>query len=481
MELEELKSKVGQVVELEGRVERVWLSDKNGNFALKLSLGNRHALFVRFPRDNFKDQKSLLYEFEVGENVKLVGTLSWSNNKNGVKILVLDASSYKKVLNNNNEDNLKDLAEKNAEYYKNVLNEDFNPYEVIFAIRELEGKINEVVKKREEMVRLLIISSIYGANTLLIGKVGVGKTMSTELVSHMFSDKVFYFHFNRNMALENVIGHINIVKLNEGNFIYETDRFLGADFHIYDEFFQTHGRLRAALNDYLAKRVITVDQIGVLKGNTRAIFATTIYLPDLNIAEILIEMGDYAITESFHLVYDIPDLSFEEEVEILKYLDERNFASYETIKNLKKELSELRKSKGISVETLEQLKAYAISNVRVPDWVYHTVALFAERTKFYLGRYYSPSIRKAAHLINIMKVNAVLEGRNVILPKDVELILSNTLFSNTLFINRRIMKRLANKTTQKPIVDKAHLFYEAFSNVDLDAASLEDKKKNIRT
>ncbi|MGC8769592.1 hypothetical protein, partial [Calditerrivibrio sp.] len=84
MELEELKSKVGQVVELEGRVERVWLSDKNGNFALKLSLGNRHALFVRFPRDNFKDQKSLLYEFEVGENVKLVGTLSWSNNKNGV-------------------------------------------------------------------------------------------------------------------------------------------------------------------------------------------------------------------------------------------------------------------------------------------------------------------------------------------------------------------------------------------------------------
>ncbi|MGC8942291.1 MAG: AAA family ATPase [Sulfurihydrogenibium sp.] len=325
-------------------------------------------------------------------------------------------------------DNLKNLAEKNAEYYKGVLNEDFNPYEVIFAIRELERKINEVVKKREEMVRLLINSSIYGANTLLVGGVGVGKTMTTELVSHMFSDKVLYYQFNRNTEMDSVIGNIDLSELKKGNFLYRTDRFLNADFHIYDEFFQTHGRLRAALNEYLAKRVITVDQRGVLKGKTRAIFATTIHLPHLNKVEVIMEMGDYAIVESFHLVYNVPDLSFEEEKEILKYLDERNLASYETIENLKKELSEVRKSKGISVETLEQLKAYAISNVRVPEWVFDTMVLFAERSKFYLGRYYSPSIRKSLHLLGLMAVNAALEGRNVILPKDAELILSNTLF-----------------------------------------------------
>jgi hypothetical protein len=74
-----------------------------------------------------------------------------------------------------------------------------------------------------------------------------------------------------------------------------------------------------------------------------------------------------------------------------------------------------------------------------------------------------------------MRMNAALEGRNVILPKDAELILSNTLF-----LDEEMMKKLASRS-HKPISDKAHIFYEAFSNVDLDAGSLEDKKKNIRT
>ncbi len=478
MKLDELKSKVGQVVELKGKVGRVWF--KNGSFALKLDLGDGQELFVRFPKDTFQNQESLSYEFAVGENVTLVGTLSWSINKNtGDKVLVLDVNSYKKAKLDNNEevlngDNLKDLAEKESEHYNDVLNKDFNPYEVISAIRELEGKINEVVKNREEMVRLLINSSIYGANTLLVGGVGVAKTMTTELVSHIFSDRVLYYQFSRNTEMDSVIGHINLNELKRGILRYETERFLNADFHIYDEFFQTHGRIRAALNDYLVRRVITVDQRGVLEGRTRAIFATANFLTDLTKPEVR-ETGDYAIADRFHIVYNVPELSDKEETTITKKADTEKLASSESIKNLRKEIAEIRKSKGISVETLEQLKAYAISNVRVPDWVYDTLTLFARRTKFYLGRYYAPSIRKRLHLLNLMRMNAALEGRNVVLPKDVELILSNTLF-----IDEDMMKKLANRS-HKPIVDKAHIFYEAFSNVDLDAASLEDKKKNIRT
>jgi MoxR-like ATPase len=478
MKLDELKSKVGQVVELKGKVGRVWF--KNGSFALKLDLGDGQELFVRFPKDTFQNQESLSYEFAVGENVTLVGTLSWSINKNtGDKVLVLDVNSYKKAKLDNNEevlngDNLKELAEKESEYYNDILNKDFNPYEVISAIRELEGKINKVVKNREEMVRLLINSSIYGANTLLVGGVGVAKTMTTELVSHMFSDRVLYYQFSRNTEMDSVIGYINLNELKRGILRYETERFLNADFHIYDEFFQTHGRIRAALNDYLVRRVITVDQRGVLDGKTRAIFSTANFLTDLTKPEVR-ETGDYAIADRFHVVYNVPKLSVEEKKGVIKSGWKEKLASSRTINNLKKELSELRKSKGISVENLEQLKAYAISNVRVPEWVFDTIVLFAERAEFYLGRYYAPSIRKSLHLLGLMAVNAVLEGRNVILPKDVELILSNTLF-----IDEDMMKKLANRS-HKPIVDKAHIFYEAFSNVDLDDASLKDKKKNIGT
>ena len=324
------------------------------------------------------------------------------------------------------------------------------------------------------MVRLLINSSIYGANTLLVGGVGVGKTMSTELVSYMFSDKVLYYQFSRNTEMDSVIGHIDLPKLREGNFVYKADEFLSADFHIYDEFFQTHGKIRAALNDYLVRRVITVDQRRVLEGKTRAIYATANFLTDLTKAEVR-ETGDYAIADRFHIVYNVPELSVKEEIAITKEADEGSLASSETIKNLKRELAEIRKSKGISAETLEQFKAYAITNVIAPDWVYHTLALFAQRAKFYLGKYYAPSIRKRLHLINLMRMNAALEGRNVILPKDAELILSNTLF-----LDEEMMKKLASRS-HKPISDKAHIFYEAFGNVDLDAGSLEDKKKNIRT
>jgi MoxR-like ATPase len=475
MKLEELKEKVGQVVELEGKVKHKWVKD--GKFHIILDVGDGNNVYVSFASKLFNDQEALLNEFEVGENVELKGKLGLTN-KDGNEFLVFTALTYDKVVNSDenalNEDDLNELDEKEVEHYKSVLKEDFNPYKVISTIRELEGKINEVVKNREEMVRLLINSSIYGANTLLVGGVGVGKTMTTELVSHMFSDKVLYYQFNRNTEMDSVIGNIDLSELKKGNFLYKADRFLNADFHIYDEFFQTHGRIRAALNDYLVRRVITVDQRGVLKGKTRAIFATANFLTDLTKAEVR-ETGDYAIADRFHIVYNVPELSVKEEIAITKEADEGSLASSEAIENLKRELAEVRKSRGISVETLNQLKAYAITNVIAPDWVYHTLSLFAQRTKFYLGKYYAPSIRKRLHLINLMRMNAALEGRNVILPKDVELILSNTLF-----LDEDMMKKLANRS-QKPIVDKTHLFYEAFSNVDLDASSLEDKKKNIRT
>jgi len=471
----DLKGNLGKVVVLEGNVKHKWFKD--GKFHIILDVEGED-LYVSFASKFFSNQEALLNEFEEGENVRIKGKLG-SFDKNGNETFMLTALTYKKVVKNNNkedlnEEKLVDLVEKEVESYKSVLKENFNPYRAISAIRELEDKINGVIKNREEMVRLLINSSIYGANTLLVGGVGVAKTTTAKLVSHMFSDQVLYYQFSRDTEMDKVIGHINLAELRKGKFRYETDRFLSADFHIYDEFFQTHGRIRAALNDYLVSRVITVDQRGVLEGKTRAIFATANFLTDLNKTEVL-ETGDYAIADRFHIVYNVPELSFNEKMDTLMGVVEGNLTSSETIKDLMKELSDLRKSKGISVETLEQFKAYALCNVIVPKWVYQTVLLFAERAEFYLGEYYAPSIRKSAHLINLMRMNAALEGRNVILPKDVELILSNTLF-----LDRRMMKKLANRS-HKPISDKAHIFYEAFVNVDLDDASLKDKKRNIRT
>ena len=113
-----LKDKVGQVVELEGKVEHKWVKD--GKFHIILDVGDGDKVFVSFPGKLFKDQGALMNEFEVGETVELKGKLGLSNNE-GKEFLVFTAFKYEKVVNNNNaldEGNLNELDKNEIEHYK---------------------------------------------------------------------------------------------------------------------------------------------------------------------------------------------------------------------------------------------------------------------------------------------------------------------------------------------------------------------------
>ena len=288
--------------------------------------------------------------------------------------------------------------------------------QAIKAVKKVEDEINKRVIGREEMVRLSILNAISGGVMLSVGGTGIGKTMTAELVSSAFSDKVFYSQFNAFKEFADVIGTLDIKKLREqGITEYKTDRFLNSDFHIYDEFYHAQGKLRAALNDYILRRQLDVDDRGVIKGNTRAIYLTTNKIEDLRDPRVQKE-GGLAIGDRIHIVYHVKDPVGEALERILGQADRKYDYRFE------KPLA--------SVEHLEKIRAEA-KKLKTPQWLIRKISEIDALIRAELPEEYRPSPRKWASLIEMMKVNAVYNGRKLVTKEDLEIVVKNALLMKT--------------------------------------------------
>jgi len=286
--------------------------------------------------------------------------------------------------------------------------------EAVKELEKVEKAINNVVIGREEMVRLSLITAVSGGNMLMVGGTGIGKTMTAELVASAFSDRVLYNQLNHYKELTNIIGNIDLKKFREtGEVEYRTDRFLNADFHIYDEFFHSKGKLRGALNDYILRRSLTIDDRGVLKGKTRAIFLTSNRLEDLQDPKVQAE-GGLAIADRIHIILQVPDP------------DETVLEKLLMGGGTKKEYS-FRQPLS-SVEVLERIRQEA-EKIPTPKWLVKKIAEFDAAMKLKLAEEYRISPRKYIALVEMMKVSAVLDGRNAITLKDARRILPNAVFT----------------------------------------------------
>ncbi|WP_457628671.1 AAA family ATPase [Persephonella sp.] len=301
-------------------------------------------------------------------------------------------------------------------------------------LEKVEKAINKTIIGREEMVRLALITAVSGGNMLMVGGTGIGKTMTAELVASAFSDRVLYNQLNHYKELTNIIGNIDLKKFREtGEVEYRTDRFLNADFHIYDEFFHSKGKLRGALNDYILRRTLTIDDRGVLKGETRAIFLTSNRLEDLQDPKVQAE-GGLAIADRIHIVLQVPD---PDETVLEKLLTGGGTKEY----SFRQPLS--------SIEVLEKIRQEA-EKIPTPKWLVKKIAEFDAALKLKLPEEYRISPRKYITLVEMMKVSAVMDGRNAITLEDARRILPNAVFT----LDQDIRKELNDllKVSTEPIV-----------------------------
>ena len=359
----------------------------------------------------FKD-----FQGQVGDEIDLQ-KYEQRQTKTGAKYFYVSKYEIKRERSIENEKQIKEGMEKMGIQVQEKQSKEGKDYkEALQVVSEVEKTINSILLDRQEMIRLALVNAVYGGTMLLVGGTGVGKTMSAELISSAFSDKVYYTQLNYNKELSDVIGYLNLKELRENGVAkFNVERFINADFHIYDEFYNSTGRLRSALNDYILRRQLTVGDSDVIIGKTRAIYLTSNHIDNLRDPRVLAE-GGVAIADRVNLVYTVPEVDGSLVEKLLLTTNEGKQFNYK----LKQPIG--------SIEHLEAIKRKAME-LKNPEWFAKKIGEFVDLVKasFPESRI---SVRKALQIADLVKINAVINGRDKILEEDLRAILPHTLFVN---------------------------------------------------
>lgn len=352
---------------------------------------------------------------KVGDEIE-VNKYVEKQTKSGVKYYYVNQFTYLTTKAQNIEKNLEENSKKAGIKVEKEEKKEVDYKEAVKVISDVEKTVNQILVDRQEMVRLAILNAIYGGTMLMVGGTGVGKTMTSELVASAFSKNVFYTQLNHFKELDDVIGQLDLKKFrDDGVAIRKVERFINADFHIYDEFYNSTGRLRGALNDYLVLRRLTVDEVGIIKGKTRAIFLTSNHIDNLRDPRVIAEGGG-AIADRINLIYTVPELDEEGYLKILRARSENRKVEY----SFKEPFGSINHLNAIKEKALE---------MKTPFWLEKKLSQFASLIASTFPEI-RISPRKLISINELALVHAVMEGRDKVLEKDLRTILPHTLFLN---------------------------------------------------
>ncbi|MFN8578943.1 MAG: MoxR family ATPase [Candidatus Sericytochromatia bacterium] len=299
-------------------------------------------------------------------------------------------------------------------------------------IKKLEDNLNSVIKGKQEVIRLLIITLLAKGHILLEDIPGVGKTTLSKALAKSISGKFSRIQFTPDLLPTDIIGS-PIYNPKEGTFNFKQGAVF-SNILLADEINRASPRTQSSLLESMSENQVTVDGISY-----------KLELPFLVIAtQNPIEYhGTYPLPEAqmdrFAIQLSLGYPNKEEEFDIL-YSQRNNHPlnslqsvlSCQDLINIQEKVNEINVEKSIANYLLEIVHQTRNNN------------------DIKLG----VSPRGSITLFSMIRANAYLEGRNYCLPDDVKKLAEYVLSHRIVLETKAKYSGLKKSKVIKDIIDK---------------------------
>ncbi|MBO9489457.1 MoxR family ATPase [Endozoicomonas sp. G2_1] len=277
------------------------------------------------------------------------------------------------------------------------------------AVNKLKQNISQVLIGQDLVIENVLTALFAGGHILLEGVPGLGKTLLVRALAQSINIDFARVQFTPDLMPSDVIGH-NLYDMKTGQFTTKKGPAF-TNILLADEINRAPAKTQSALLEVMQEQQITID------GNSVAIESPFIVLATQNPLD---QEGTYPLPEAeldrFMMKIEFGFPAFNDEVQLLKLntggqTNEQNVAELEQV---------------IDASTIEAIKALA-NKVEVDELLYKYAVDIVTASRQWHGILHGAGIRGSINLLKAAKVNALMHGRDYVIPDDIKLVAPNIL------------------------------------------------------
>lgn len=274
-------------------------------------------------------------------------------------------------------------------------------------LRKLTNALRGAVYGRDKMVYALVLSLATNEHILIIGTHGEAKSYAVRKLAEYSGLNAYVTQLHNETQKKDILGMIDPVKFNKGEYGLIKTKFWDAHIHFYDEFLRGRTEFIDILLEVMQERSCSKTVLGEQKLPVLSVICTSNPLTD----DYNTERMDLALKDRFNVILEVEHLIGNAPAQVKRVLDEHDEDAVATGKVK------------LTPEELSAIPRYARKNVKVNTGIIKDLFDTLHREK------YDFSTRFIKRFKQTLQVYSLIMGRSQTVEKDyyevAHLLLSN--------------------------------------------------------